>query len=446
MQVNHRYFPHTKKDIEEMLALIGKEKVEDLFKTIPKDKLIKGELDLPNALSERELYKRIENDSNLNKKLVSFLGAGAYESYTPAAVKTIASRQEFLTSYTPYQAEISQGTLQYIFEFQSLVCELTGMDASNASMYDGATATVEAIFMAVVHTKRNKVLIADTINPNTLEVIRTYLKYRNIEIVLVKNNNFLVCLNDLKEKLDSDVAAFVLQTPNFFGLLEELEVRDLLDQYKSLFIVNSPLNSLSVLKSPGEMKADIACGEAQSMGLSLAFGGPYLGYLACKSYLVRKLPGRIVGLTNDIEGRRAFVLTLQAREQHIRREKASSNICSNQSLMALQVLLYAMLMGKNGLVNSNLESLSKAHYLYNELLKIKGFKKVTNHEFFNEFVIYYDGDIDKLNSELLKNDILGGLNLSKVSNELKNHLLLCVTYTKTKEELDNFLKVVRGIK
>ena len=446
MQVNHRYFPHTKKDIEEMLTIIGKTKVEELFESIPKSKLLNGELDLPSSMNELDLYKKLEDIGNLNKRLVSFLGAGAYENYTPSAVKAIASRQEFLTSYTPYQAEISQGTLQYIFEFQSLVCELTQMDASNASMYDGATATVEAIFMAVAHTKREKVLIANTINPNTLEVIKTYLKYKNIEVVLVESTNFLVSLDDLKQKLDSDIAAFVLQTPNFYGYLEDIEVKDLLEANKSLYIVNAPLCDLAVLKSPGEMKADIACGEAQSMGLSLSFGGPYLGYLACKNFLLRKLPGRIVGLTNDIEGRRAFVLTLQAREQHIKREKASSNICSNQSLMALQVLLYAMLMGKNGLVNYSYDSFNKAHYFYNELLKLDNFKKVTDNEFFKEFVISYSGDIEKLNNELLNNNILGGLNLEKISNELKNQMLLCVNYTKTKEEIDNFINIVRGIK
>jgi len=433
----YKYFPHNEQDIKEMLKRIGVEKIEDLFTDIPQNILTKKELPIDKGLSEIELRQKINALANKNKQFISFLGAGAYEVYTPSIISALLSRQEFLTSYTPYQPEISQGTLQYIFEFQSMICELTNMDVANASLYDGATATAEAVFMATSQTRRNKVLVSKTINPRILDVIKTYAKYRDIEIIVVDMVDFCLDKEDLRTKLTDDVAALVVQYPNYYGVVEDFqEVVDLVHTNKSLFIMNADPSTLSVLKTPGEIGCDIVCGEAQTLGISLNFGGPYLGYMATTSKLLRKLPGRIVGMTNDVDGKRGYVLTIQAREQHIRREKATSNICSNQSLMALNAVIYGSLLGKKGLVDVAKRAYNNAHYLYKKLLQTKKFTAVTTKPFFKEFVVKSFIDIDKLNQYLETKGFLGGLNLGD------GQYLLCATEVRTKEEIDKFISIV----
>lgn len=433
----YKYFPHNEQDIKEMLKRIGVEKIEDLFTDIPQNILTKKELPIDKGLSEIELRQKINALANKNKQFISFLGAGAYEVYTPSIISALLFRQEFLTSYTPYQPEISQGTLQYIFEFQSMICELTNMDVANASLYDGATATAEAVFMATSQTRRNKVLVSKTINPRILDVIKTYAKYRDIEIIVVDMVDFCLDKEDLRTKLTDDVAALVVQYPNYYGVVEDFqEVVDLVHTNKSLFIMNADPSTLSVLKTPGEIGCDIVCGEAQTLGIPLNFGGPYLGYMATTNKLLRKLPGRIVGMTNDVDGKRGYVLTIQAREQHIRREKATSNICSNQSLMALNAVIYGSLLGKKGLVDVAKRAYNNAHYLYKKLLQTKKFTAVTTKPFFKEFVVQSFIDIDKLNQYLETKEFLGGLNLGD------GQYLLCATEVRTKEEIDKFVSIV----
>lgn len=435
---NFKYFPHTVNDLEKMLKKIGISNTDELFSDIPNNVLLK-DLDFDKALSEIELRKKIDEYAQMNKTLKCFCGGGAYSVYTPSIIDYITSRQEFLTSYTPYQAEISQGTLQYIFEYQSMICSLTGMDVSNASMYDGASSSAEAILMAVNHTKRKKVLISKTINRIYLEVIETYLKVRDIKIELINEKDFILDEEDLENKLDSDTACVFIQTPNYYGYLEKCNFVNKIKENKSLFIVCSDISTLSVCKTPYELGADIACGDCQALGISLSNGGPYIGYLACTENLMRKLPGRIVGLTNDKNGKIGYVLTLQAREQHIRREKATSNICSNQSLMALHVTIYCALMGKKGLVQTQELCYGNSHYLMQELLKTKMFTQATdlnNKDFIKEFVLKANVDIDKLNNYLEDQGYLGGINLG---NSL---YLVCATEVYTKEEIDEFVKVV----
>ncbi|MDY0209176.1 MAG: aminomethyl-transferring glycine dehydrogenase subunit GcvPA [Bacilli bacterium] len=433
----YKYFPHNEPDIKEMLQVIGVETMADLFTDIPQGILNRKNLKLDKGLSEIELRQKIGTIAHANKQLISFLGAGAYDVYTPSIVGALLSRQEFLTSYTPYQPEISQGTLQYIFEFQSMICELTNMDVANASLYDGATATAEAVFMATSQTRRNKILVAKTINPRILDVIRTYTKYRNMEVIVVEENDCTIDIDDLQAKLKDDVAAFVVQYPNYYGMIEEYQkIVEWVHNNKSLFIMNADPSTLSVLKTPGEIGCDIVCGEAQTLGIPLNFGGPYLGYMATTNQLLRKLPGRIVGMTTDADGKRGYVLTIQAREQHIRREKATSNICSNQSLMALNTVIYGSLLGKKGLIDVAKRAYSNAHYLYQKLLATKKFVAITNKPFFKEFVVQSLIDINKLNQYLEAKGFLGGLHLGD------GKYLLCASEVRTKEEIDKLVNLM----
>jgi glycine dehydrogenase subunit 1 len=347
-----KYLPHTEKDIKDMLEVIGVQDINDLFLEIP-ESLKNLDLDVPNAHSELEIESRFAYLANKNKVLVPFVGAGSYDHYTPSIIKHLITRQEFYTAYTPYQPEISQGTLQYIFEYQSIISELTGLDVSNASMYDGATATAEAMFMATNSKKRNKILISKTVNPNIIKVVETYAKYRDYIVDFVNEKDGVMDLEDFKSKNSKEYAGLIVQNPNYYGIIESYStVRETLDETKGLFIMNSDIATLSLIHSPKEHGVDIAVGDCQSMGVPLSFGGPYIGYLATTTKLMRKMPGRICGVTEDTDGKRAFVLTLQAREQHIRREKANSNICSNQSLMALFVTIYAAVMGKKGIIEA----------------------------------------------------------------------------------------------
>ncbi|MGI6767864.1 MAG: aminomethyl-transferring glycine dehydrogenase subunit GcvPA [Bacilli bacterium] len=441
----YKYFPHTEADLKEMLKNIGVDSVTDLFSDLPEAVIYQGELDLPKAHSEIKLREKMRELAEKNKQLIAFRGAGSYDVYTPAVIPALTSRQEFLTSYTPYQPEISQGTLQYIFEFQSLITELTNLDISNASVYDGATATMEAMFMATAQTRRNKVLISSALNPLVIEVLKTYARFRNLELKFISNDELRTSKEDLLEKLDESVAAVIIQNPNFFGVIEDAEaIVNAIHTNKSLLIMNVDPSTLAVLKTPGEIGADIACGDGQTLGIPKSFGGPYVGFIAATEKLLRKMPGRICGITTDTKGRRGFVLTLQAREQHIRREKANSNICSNQSLMALHTTIYMSLLGKEGLVAAAKRAYYNAHYLERKLLETGKFERVSSQPFFKEFVLKTDLDISKFNQYLIEKGFLSGLDLSCYGPNFKGCILFCATEVRTQAEIDEFIKTVEA--
>ncbi len=373
-----------------------------------------------------------------NKQLTCFAGYGVYDHYTPSVIPNLLQRSEFLTSYTPYQAEISQGTLHYIFEYQSMMAELTGMDISNASMYDGTTAAAEAMMMAVAAGKKvNKVLVSGGLNPRTREVIDTYALHHGIELVTIPMKDGVTDLSTLKSQLSTleGVAGVMVQQPNVYGIVEDFTgFAEACHEQKALFIMDSVAADLAVLKTPAEWGADIAVGDGQSLGVPMQFGGPYVGYMCCTEKLIRKMPGRIVGMTKDNRNQRAFVLTLQAREQHIRRQKATSNICSNQSLMALWVTVYLSLMGKQGMKEAAQLSYAGAHYLCDELLKTGRFHLAYDKPFFNEFYVKYDGDVDALYQRFVDAGFLGGV-------KLEDGLLFAVTEKRNKVEIDELVKI-----
>jgi len=443
-----KYFPHTETDIQHMLERISVGTMDDLFNEIPDEVRYKKEYDLPSAMSEIEIRKYFADLGKKNQSLTVFAGGGAYDHYSPAVINALISRSEFLTAYTPYQPEIAQGTLQYIFEYQSLICELTGMDCTNASMYDGSTAAAEAMFMAVASAKKkNTILISQTVNPTTVKVVKTYAKYKGINVIDIAEKDGCTDKEDLKNKLASgDVAGVIVSHINYYGIIEDYTGYDeMIHEVKSLFIMTADPSSLAVLKTPAEWGADIACGDGQPLGIPLNFGGAYVGFLACKKDLLRKLPGRIVGATTDVDGKRAFVLTLQAREQHIRREKANSNICSNQSLMALYVTIYMSLMGKTGLKQVNELSYGGAHYLYEQLLSTGKFSAVFDKPFLKEFAIRTTLDIASLSKKLSDNGILGGIQLGKEKKAMEDCLLFCVTEKRSKEEIDRLIEIIKEV-
>lgn len=438
--MQYKFFPHTEEDIKLMLDKIGVPSLDALFAEVPEEIRFRRDYDLPSAKSEIEIRNLFGNLGKQNKQLTVFAGGGVYDHYTPSIVPYIVSRSEFLTSYTPYQAEISQGTLHYIFEFQSMMAELTGLPIANASMYDGSTATAEAAIMAVASGKKaNKVLVSETVDDKILAVIRTYTHFQNVQIEVVPAQDGATSRTAMQEKLQQGgVAGMIVQQPNKYGIIENYDgFADDCHQQKALFVMNSVAADLALLKSPGELGADIAVGDGQSLGIPMQFGGPSVGYLCCTEKLMRKMPGRIVGQTKDNRGQRAFVLTLQAREQHIRREKATSNICSNQSLMALWVTIYLSVMGKEGLKEAAQMSVDGAHYLYEKLIHSGKFKPAFNQPFFNEFCVkYVGGDLDQLQQRLLDNGILGGI---KMADDM---LMLAVTEKRTKEEVDLLVSLV----
>ena len=433
----YKYFPHTEADLQAMLERVGVKSLDDLYAEVPETIRFRGDYQLPEEMSEMEVRQLFEQLGRQNTPLVCFAGAGVYDHYTPAVIQQLLQRSELLTSYTPYQAEISQGTLHYIFEYQSMIAELTGMDVSNASMYDGTTATAEAVMMAVAAGKKqNRVLISETVDPKILEVVKTYAHFQGIDIQLIPAKDGVTSKENLETQLaEGGVAGVLVQQPNYFGIVEDYSgFADAVHAQKALFIMNSVAADLAVLKTPGEWEADIAVGDGQSLGIPMQFGGPYVGYLCCTEKLIRKMPGRIVGKTVDNRGQRAFVLTLQAREQHIRRHKATSNICSNQSLMALFVTMYMSLMGRQGIKDAAELSYAGAHYLCDELLKTGRFKLVYDQPFFNEFFVNYDGEPDTLYERFVKAGILGGIRLG-------DGFLFAVTEKRTKEEIDNLVKI-----
>lgn len=439
--MSHPYFPQTEADIQHMLEVIGVSSLDELFRDIPEELRLKGDYQLPEGLSEVEVRQSLQQLGKLNKQLVCFAGDGAYDHYTPSLVPYLASRSEFLTSYTPYQPEISQGTLQYIFEYQSLIAELTGMEVSNASMYDGATATAEALMMAIASVKRrNKVLVSATLAPRVLSVVKTYARFHGFELELIPATDGVTDLSALASLLTPEVAAVLMPQPNYYGIVEDLTgVADTCHANGSLLIVQGLASPLGTLKSPGEWGADIACGDAQSLGIPLSVGGPYIGYLCTKQTLVRKLPGRIVGATVDAEGNRVFVLTLQAREQHIRRDKATSNICTAQGVMCLYVAAYLSLMGPKGLTEVNEASYAGAHQLHDMLLATGRFTEVFPEKpFYNEFCLSYKGDVDKLIHRCIEGGILPGVKAEGV----EQGLLVAVTEKRSPEEMQQLIQLI----
>ena len=440
--MTYKYFPHTEEDLQAMLSTVGIDSIDALYAQIPEAIRFRDNYQLPTEMSEIEVRQLFERLGQQNKQLTCYAGYGVYDHYTPSVIPQLLQRSEFLTSYTPYQAEISQGTLHYIFEYQSMMAELTGMDISNASMYDGTTATAEAMMMAVAAGKKqNRVLVSETLNADTRKVLDTYALHHGIELVTIAAEDGVTSRKSLEALLDEGgVAGVIVQQPNAVGIIEDYSgFADACHDKKALFIMNSVAADLAVLKTPGEWGADIAVGDGQSLGIPMQWGGPYVGYMCCTEKLIRKMPGRIVGKTVDNRGQRAFVLTLQAREQHIRRQKATSNICSNQSLMALWVTVYLSLMGKQGLKEAAELSYAGAHYLCDKLLATGKFHLVYDQPFFNEFLAHYDGNMDNLFSSCMMNGILPGVRMDD------GNLLMAVTEKRTKEEIIEYMKIIDGI-
>lgn len=440
---NFAYFPHTREDIDFMLKRIGIKNVEELYSDVPRKFIHDGYLNLPEAMSESEVRAYFEKIAKKNTSLKMFVGQGAYDHYTPSVINYIISRSEYLTAYTPYQAEISQGTLRYIFEYQSVISDLTGLDVSNASMYDGATAAAEAAKMCVAATKkRNTVLLSSTLLSNVSAVVESYAKFGGFNVKFIKSSDGITDFASLKTLLEEgDVAGVLVPAINKYGIIEDFTgYSELIHEYGALVAEYCDPSALAVLKSPGEWGFDITVGDGQSLGIPLLFGGPYVGFMSCKKELLRKMPGRIVGQTTDADGKRCFVLTLQAREQHIKRDKATSNICSNQSLMALFVTVYSSLMGEDGLKNVNDLSYGGAHYLYEELLKTGKFEKVFDKPFLKEFVLKPLIDAEKLGKKLLESGFFAAMPTEE------GYVSFCVTEKRTKEEIDELISVIKEVK
>lgn len=423
-----------------MLERIGVKSLDDLYSDVPVNVIFKGEYDLPDAMSEDEVRDFFDTLDRKDERLKVFVGYGAYDHYSPSVIPYITSRSEFLTAYTPYQAEISQGTLRYIFEYQSMICALTGMDVSNASLYDGPTAAAEAVRMAVACAKKKtKVLVSGTLLPNVIKVVETYSKYYGIELGFVPVADGRMDKDALKAALaNGDVAGLIAPATNRFGIIEDFSgVAEAVHEEGGVFIEYCDPSALAVLKTPAEWGADIAVGDGQSLGIPLSFGGPYVGFMACRDAYVRKMPGRIVGETKDSEGRRCYCLTLQAREQHIRREKATSNICSNESLMALYVTVYASLMGPQGLKEVNDRSYAAAHYLRDELLKTGKFEEAFDAPFLKEFVLKPLAPVAELQDKLVKAGYFAALETEE------GYVTFCATERRTKAEIDGLVNVIK---
>jgi glycine dehydrogenase subunit 1 len=446
--VKFRYMPMTEENRQEMLKVLGIESTEELFSDIPNKVRFKGELQVSSALSELETQKYFSRLAGKNASFdqySNFLGAGIYEHYIPSVVNHVISRSEFYTAYTPYQPEISQGELQAIFEFQTYIAELTGMGMANSSMYDGPTSLAEAGTMAAGATKRNKIVVSRAVHPESRAILLSYARGLDLEVVEVGLNDGLTDLDALRGAVDDQTAAVIVQYPNFFGGIEDLtSIETIAHDTGSLFIVSANPLSLGLLKPPGEFGADIVVGEAQPLGISASFGGPTCGYFATTEKLMRRMPGRVVGQTVDEDGKRGFVLTLQAREQHIRREKATSNICSNQALLALAAATYVTAMGKQGMQDVARLNVQKAHYAQ-EKLAAAGFSPAFTSPFFNEFAIKLQGNVGEINSRLLGQGIIGGYDLGREYPEFAGYMLVAVTEAKTKEEIDQFVEVLGGI-
>ncbi|HDE0388965.1 TPA: aminomethyl-transferring glycine dehydrogenase subunit GcvPA [Staphylococcus aureus] len=441
--MSHRYIPLTDKDKQEMLQTIGAKSIGELFGDVPSDILLNRDLNIAEGEAETTLLRRLNRiaSKNVTKEThTSFLGAGVYDHYAPSVVDAMISRSEFYTAYTPYQPEISQGELQAIFEFQTLICELTDMDVANSSMYDGMTSFAEACILAFSQTKKNKIVVSKGLHYQALQVLHTYAKTRKeFEVVEIDLDGTVTDLKKLEAAVDDETAAVAVQYPNFYGSIEDLEkIHSFIEDKKALFIVYANPLALGLLTPPGSFGADIVVGDTQPFGIPAQFGGPHCGYFATTKKLMRKVPGRLVGQTQDDEGNRGFVLTLQAREQHIRRDKATSNICSNQALNALASSIAMSALGKQGMYDIAVQNIEHANYAKQQFIK-KGFE-VLDGTSFNEFVVKFDKPIQQVNEELVKYNIIGGFDLGVVSDDFKNHMLIAVTELRTKDEIDTFVE------
>ncbi|WP_088006362.1 aminomethyl-transferring glycine dehydrogenase subunit GcvPA [Indiicoccus explosivorum] len=441
--MEHRYLPMTAQDKEAMLKTIGVDSIEELFSDIPEKVRFKGEYNLKPAKSESALLKELSRLAAKNadhRNYASFLGAGVYDHYKPVIVDHVISRSEFYTAYTPYQPEISQGELQAIFEFQTMIAELTGMEIANSSMYDGGTALAEAGMLAAGHTKRKKILVSQAVHPESREVVRSYALGQSIEVEEVPLKDGVTDAGALKELLDGDVAAVMIQYPNFFGQVENLKALEpVIHDSGALFVVSANPLALGALEAPGNFGADITVGDAQPFGIPEAFGGPHCGYFAVSKKLMRKVPGRLVGETVDEEGRRGFVLTLQAREQHIRRDKATSNICSNQALNALAASVAMTALGKKGVREMAVQNIAKTRYMKQQL-EGAGLSVEFGGAHFNELTVKLGKSVKALNVRLLEQGIIGGYDLGRTYDGLQGHVLVAVTEQRTKEEIDLFVQ------
>lgn len=444
------YIPNTDKDERAMLDVIGAESLDDLFKDIPESLHLKRDLKIGKPMSELEVRRALTTLAGMNKSAdthINFLGAGAYDHYIPSIVSHMAGRSEFYTAYTPYQPEISQGTLQVIFEYQTMIADLTGMDVSNASLYDGSSAITEAAMLACAVSKKKRILVSETVHPQTREVLATYAHFKGMDVETIPEKDGITDLAKLSEMLDEETAGVILQNPNFFGNLEELkDVKSMFVNKKTNFILSVDAISLGLFKKPSEYGVDIVAGEGQAFGNTMSFGGPYLGFMATTKKNMRKIPGRVVGQTLDVDGKRAFVLTLQAREQHIRREKATSNICSNQALNALIATVYLITMGKEGLREAAWQTTQKAHYAFEEICKLDRFEAAFDKPFFKEFAVKTDIEASLVGNALLDAGIIGGYSLGKYYPGYKNTLLFAVTEKRTKAEIDKLVEALEGIK
>ena len=441
------FIPNTDQDRQQMLREIGVEKFDDLLENVPEHLRLKGKLELPKPLSELEvsvLLKEIAAENLTANTHISFLGGGVYDHFIPAAVGHITSRSEFYTAYTPYQAEVSQGTLQAIYEYQSIICELTAMDVANASMYDGGSALAEAALLAHAHTRRKEILVSATVNPRYIEIIKSYCHGQGIDVIVVNAELGVTNLKELEDKISTNTAAVIVQHPNYFGCLEQVgKMAEITHSAGSLFVTSNDPISLGILEPPGSYGTDIATGEGQCLGNPMYFGGPGLGIFATSKKLVRRMPGRVAGATVDTQGRRGFVLTLQTREQHIRREKATSNICTNQALNALAGTVYLALMGKYGIKQVANLCVQKSHYLADKIAELDGFDLAFAKPFFKEFVIKTSCPAEQVVAEMQSEGFFAGIPL-KESDVAANNLLLCaVTEKRTKEEMDKFVKILR---
>ncbi|MDO5754643.1 MAG: aminomethyl-transferring glycine dehydrogenase subunit GcvPA [Tissierellia bacterium] len=444
------YISLTEEEIQEMLQTIGVEKLEDLFADVHDNIKFDRDLDIPEAKSELEIAKYFNNMANKNvttNDKACFMGGGAYDRYIPSAVGRLTSRSEFYTSYTPYQPEISQGTLRYIFEYQTMMANLTGMEYSNASLYDGGTAIMEAALMTIDKARKKKIVIAGTVAPEAIEILKTYSHARGYEVIVAPMKNMLTDMEELEKIVNDEVGTVIVQSPNYYGYIEDVEKFEKITHSikKNYLVLSTDPISLGIMKKPADYNVDVCVGEGQSLGIPLSYGGPYLGFLTFNKEFIRKIPGRIVGQTEDRDGLRSFVLTLAAREQHIKRDRATSNICSNQGLNVLAAAIYMSLLGKQGIREVAVQSTQKAHYLYDKLLATGKVKKLSDAPFFDEFTIGFEKSADEVKKALYDADILGGIGLSRCTGDEQDGLIIAVTEKRTKEEMDRFVKVMEEV-
>jgi len=444
------YIQNTHDDQTEMLKAIGMNSIKELFDSIPESLRLKGDLNLPEGLSEMEAFQKLNELHDKNRSAAQnpfFLGAGIYHHFIPSLVDHLSGRSEFVTAYTPYQPEVSQGSLQAFFEYQTAICMLTGLEVSNASMYDGATALAEAALMAIDGTRRKQILVSSGVHPEYRKVLKTYLNYLDIEIIEIPCSNGASSFDDIENTISEKSAALILQSPNFFGTIEDLgKAANMAKKHGALSIATVDPISLSVLKPPGELGIDIATGEGQGLGIPLSFGGPGFGFLAARKERIRRLPGRVVGQTTDLDGKPAYVLTFQTREQHIRRERATSNICTNHALMALRSVIYLFAMGRTGFKKLGDIIADRSHKAAEKISAIDGYDLPFAGPFFKEFVVRCPRPASEVNSMLLEKGVIGGYELGKDYPDMENVMLFCVTEMNSSKEIDLLAELLGGIK